>query len=395
MTRHMLFAAFAALGVPLLSKADITYQETLTITGGAATSMMKLAGAFSKDAKKFGEPMVTTVSVKGNRMARDSADRLEIIDLDKETITNIDKTHQQYSEMTFAEMRDAMNRAAEKAKENAAKHPQQPAPSASASEPKVETQFEAHVRKTGATKQISGLDTNEIILTLTMNMKDKASSQEGNLGVTNDMWMASEIPGYAEVKDFQKRYAEKLGQIFSQSSLAPVLQQIGGSQAMKTLAQESAGLNGVPVLQVMRMGTSVNGQPLPAASEAPLPQSNPNGDNAASQAISQAAKQAAVQETSSRVSSTLGSSLNTALGGLGGFGRRKKATSPTSTSTQPASQPSTATTTSDAQSAATAGVLLESTTSTGSFSEQVNDSAFAVPAGYKLIKPAGALARHP
>jgi hypothetical protein len=387
MNRHMLFAAFAALGVPLLSKADITYQETLTITGGAATSLMKLAGAFSKDAKKFGEPMVTTVSVKGNRMARDSADRLEIIDLDKETITNIDKTHQQYSEMTFAEMRDAMNRAVEKAKENAAKHPQQPAPSASSSDPKVETQFEAHVRKTGATKQISGLDTNEIILTLTMNMKDKASSQEGNLNVTNDMWMASEIPGYAEVKDFQKRYAEKLGQTFSQSSLAPMLQQIGGSQAMKSLAQESAELKGVPVLQVMRMGTSVNGQPLPAASEAPLPPSNPNGDNAASQAIAQAAKQATVQETSSRVSSTLGSSLNTALGGLGGFGRRKKATSPTSTSTQPASQPNTATTTSDAQSAATAGVLLESTTSTGSFSGQVNDSAFAVPAGYKLIKP--------
>jgi hypothetical protein len=45
--------------------------------------MMKMVGTFSKAARQIGDPIVTTVMVKGNRMARISKDRSEIIDLDK------------------------------------------------------------------------------------------------------------------------------------------------------------------------------------------------------------------------------------------------------------------------------------------------------------------------
>jgi hypothetical protein len=72
------------------SFADFRYEETTRITGGAIVGMMKLASAFNRDAKQTMAPTTSTVLVKGDRMARINPDRTEIIDLDKETITNID-----------------------------------------------------------------------------------------------------------------------------------------------------------------------------------------------------------------------------------------------------------------------------------------------------------------
>jgi flagellar motor protein MotB len=40
------------------------------------------------------------------------------------------------------------------------------------------------------------------------------------------------------------------------------------------MAKEMSKLKGVPVMQVMRMGSTANGEPLSAASEAPLPASS-------------------------------------------------------------------------------------------------------------------------
>ena len=97
-------ASLAALAAaPLL--ADFTYQETSTITGGAVMSMMKVVGVFSKQAR---EPIVSTVSVKGNRMLHKSNTHATVIDLDSQTITSIDFQKKQYSVMTFEEMKQAL-----------------------------------------------------------------------------------------------------------------------------------------------------------------------------------------------------------------------------------------------------------------------------------------------
>ena len=68
------FTGLAMAGSLLLSPslvfADYTYQETTQITGGSMVKMMKMAGAFSSQARKAGEPVVSTVYIKGNRMAK-------------------------------------------------------------------------------------------------------------------------------------------------------------------------------------------------------------------------------------------------------------------------------------------------------------------------------------
>ena len=69
------------------AKADFTYEQTSKITGGMMAGMMKFAGAFSKQAR---EPMRSTISVKGDRMAMASANHINIIDLAAETMTDVD-----------------------------------------------------------------------------------------------------------------------------------------------------------------------------------------------------------------------------------------------------------------------------------------------------------------
>ena len=52
--------------------------------------MMKTVGVFSSQARHIGDPVVSTIYLKGNRLANVSPDNIQIIDLDNETVTEID-----------------------------------------------------------------------------------------------------------------------------------------------------------------------------------------------------------------------------------------------------------------------------------------------------------------
>src|ERR1700679_3587154 len=172
--------------------ADFTYTETTQITGGSMVGMMKVAGGFSKQARQMGGPMVSAGGHKGNRMAHINPDHTEIIDLDAETITNIDTLKKQYTVMTFEQMRQQIAAAAAKMKEEQQKAGQ-PAPQQPST---TDVSFQIQVRNTGQTKDVSGISTNESILTMNMDATDKSSGQTGSLAITNDLWFATEVHGY-------------------------------------------------------------------------------------------------------------------------------------------------------------------------------------------------------
>jgi len=338
---------------PTALRADFSYTETTQITGGALIGVMKVAGTFSKQARQAGEPIVSTVMIKGNRMVRSNPQRTEIVDLDKETITTIDHVKKQYTTMTFQQMRQQIDDAVKKAKE------QKQADTAS-NPSDTDVSFQVKVRNTGASKDVEGISTNESILSMSMDATDKKSGQTGSLALTNDMWMAPEVSGYDEVRDFHKRFAEKLGSVFTESlSPAMLASQPGAGKAMADMVKEMSKLKGIPVLQVMRMGTTTDGTPLPAASEAPLPQTkSPEMPSA-----SQVAKESAT----SAIASSLG------IGGFGGLSRKKKPADP-----PPAE--------SDKTNSPTWAVLVESNTQMAGFSQaSVDLSKFDIPAGYKQV----------
>jgi hypothetical protein len=316
-------------------------------------------------------------------MARVTQDYADITDLDAQTVTHIDMTKHEYSVITFTQMKEAMQRALDQAKAEQAKA-SAPPPTASqpVKDPNVQLGFKAHVRKTGATKQVSGIDTNEVILSLAMEGTDTSSGQKGELGITNDMWMAPDVPGYAEVRDFERRFAIETGSTLTTGpDLTGVVQQAQSSEAMKAMAKEMSQVQGVPVLQVMRIGMTMNGQPLAAASEAPLPESDsgPSARDALGAQVTKTSEEIAAQEASQRVRGALGNSLGSAIGGLGGFLHKKK---------QPAPQETAAATPSPVSSGASApqsAVLVESTTELGNFNQHVDPSLLKVPAGCKLV----------
>ena len=352
------------LATPSFLFADYTYQETTQITGGSVMSMMKMAGAFSSQARKAGEPVVSTVYIKDNRMAKVSTDSIEIIDLDKETITHVDALKHTYTVMTFEQMRQQMEQARQELQKRQAEHANDaPAPNPDAND--VKMSFDVKVRKTGAEKQISGLDSKEAILTMTMNATDQKTQQTGSMAITNDMWMVPAIPGYDQVRDFYKRMAEKMGPEMASLGLdlsKMLAQNPGAGQALGDMGKEMQKLDGVPVMQIMRMGTTANGQPLPAASEAPLP---PDASPAMPSA-GDVAKQSAASALTSHF-------------GLGGFSHKSSKNDP-----PPSNQNSNQNSTTPLP---TAAILMESQTTTSKFSsDPVDSSHFDVPAGYKQIQ---------
>lgn len=341
-------------------RADVTYTETTQVTGGSMLSMMKMAGAFNKQARQVGEPVISTVALKGNRMAHISPDHTEIIDLDAETITNIDMLKRQYTVMTFAQMKQQIEAAAAKMKEQQPKSQ----PETQQQPSTTDVKFQVHVRNTGQSKDVSGLNASESIMAMSMDATDTTSGQTGSLAITNDLWLVPQIPGYDEVAEFYKRFALKMGTVFS-SAINPAMlaQYQGASKGMADMAEEMSKLKGTPVLQVMRMGMTTDGKPLPAASEAPLPPP-PAGPAMPS------AGDVAQQSASSAIASKLGGF------GIGGFGHKKKADPPPADSDP--------TTTAAAQQ--TSSVLVETSTQMGGFSRTVNDASFAIPAGFKQVQ---------
>jgi hypothetical protein len=354
------------LAAPASMLADYSYQETTQITGGSVVSMLKMAGALSSQARKAGEPVVSSIYLKGNRLANVSADSIEIIDLDKETVTHVDVAKRTYTVLTFQQMKDQVANARKQMESQPAPKPAAQPAAPPANPDNVQLSFDVKVRETGATKVVSGLDAKEAIMTMTMNATDQTTQQTGAMAVTNDMWLVPEVPGYAQIGEFYKRMAGKMGSMTAGIGMdlsKMVAQTPGASQALTDMGKEMQKIKGVPIMQIMRMGTTINGQPLPAASEAPLPPDNtpamPSGSDIAK------------QSAASAITSHLG-----ALGGFGGFGKKKQAAPPPA---DPA--------TNSANATPTSSVLMESQTTVSTFSSaSVDESHFAIPAGYKLIQ---------
>jgi hypothetical protein len=113
---------------------------------------------------------------------------------------------------TFEQMKQRMEEAQKKAQQQQAKgkpsHPQ-----GGDAQP-LKMNFKVSVRNTAAPKKVAGLDTKESILSMELEAADQQSAQKAGLAITNDMWLAPEIPGYSEVRDFNKRLALKMGMVF-------------------------------------------------------------------------------------------------------------------------------------------------------------------------------------
>jgi hypothetical protein len=316
-------------------RADYSYQSTTQLTGGSMYTMLKALGPLAHGAR---DPIVTTNLIKGNRMATIAKDRTTVIDLDRETITEIDTAKKQYSVITFAQMKQAMEDAVAKSQQQKDK---------AGADSNTEASFKVSAKATGQTKTVGVLPAKEMVLTMTMEATNKDNGQSGSLDITVDSWLAA-VPGYEEVKEFHRKMGEKLGYAFASGMSQIAMTQPQSLQGFAEVAKEMNKVEGVPVQSTAKMGSAGSGDASsPAAGSQQQSQSNSGGGL-----------------------------TGAALSRLGGFGRKKN--------DQPKDQDQPA-----AAGNSSSGSLVETTTEMGSFSSgPVDAGKFEVPAGFKKVDPA-------
>lgn len=229
-----------------LAFADFSYDSTSKITGGTLLGMMKMAGAFSKDARKSLDALPSTITVKGNRLIHKTADVASIIDLDQETITTVNYAASTYSVMTFAQMKQAMDDMAKKMQQRGG-----------GADPDA-MQFDFKVNDTGQQKEIAGENAHQVIVTMAIQGQDAKSGQKGGLDLTTDMWLASGVAGYGEIREFYKRMAPKLAWT---PGGVPMMNRPDMQKAMSQLYAQGSKLDGMPVQQTIKMGGVMDGMP--------------------------------------------------------------------------------------------------------------------------------------
>jgi len=345
----VVFAAVAVLGTGCLW-ADFSYEQTSRMTGGMMAGAMKVVGVFSKQAR---EPIRSSVLVKGNRMAQVTDRGTQIIDLDRETITEIDHNRKTYSVITFAQMVEALRQAEARMKSEQGAE-------------QADVSIKASVSETGQSKQIAGVNAREVVLKLEMEGTDKKSGQRGVFMVmTADMWMGQHS-GYKEVRDFYQRMAQKLNWTPGGGFMAQ-----GRSEMMRGMAdlqKEAAKLEGVPVYQVTKF--TLQGAATPEGQEP-------------AQQQPQAQPPQVEQPERPSAGGALGR-LGGRLGGLGGLGRRRKSEPEAAPQPKAAPEPAAA-----PQQGQAAGALMELTTELTGFSNAAIDpSKLEVPAGFKQVESA-------
>ncbi len=345
--RRIALVLVAGLWSGACLRADFSYEQTSKMTGGAMAGMMKFAGAFSKQMR---EPMKSTVAVKGDRMANISSTSIQIIDLSKETMTQIDPQKKTYSVVTFAQLAEMMNNLNSKMRDEKGNEVQ-------------DLTFKASVKQTGQQRNVAGFDARQFILTMEMEGTDKKTGQKvAAMTITSDMWLASGIAGYDEVREFYKRMAQKVTWGPGMGMMAPA----GSQKGMAEMVKEMSKLDGVPVYQVVSMGAP--GMQSGAEGQAPPPQQ----------------QQQAQAEEKPSAGGALGKLAGGRLGGFGGFGRKKKQEEqpPAEQQQQQSQQQQNA-----PASQGAPGVLMEMTTELSGFSTAAVDaSKFEIPAGFKQVE---------
>jgi hypothetical protein len=222
---------------------------------------------------------------------------------------------------------------------------------------------------------VDGQGAKETVLTLSMDATSTTdANQKGSLAITSDMWLIADAPGYDEVKSFNMRMAKELAMDTEMNSMTALLStQPGAGQAMADMKEEMAKMAGIPVLQVMRMGMTANGEPLPTPSQEAAQTPPANSEKAA-------------ENNKPAQDNSVASSLGGMLGG-GGFGSLMRHKSKKNAQNSDTASNGTAQNAS-AQNGGTTppGVLLETSTHRSNFSAgSVDTASFEVPAGYKQV----------
>ncbi|MBZ5528796.1 MAG: hypothetical protein LAN71_12955 [Acidobacteriia bacterium] len=344
------FLCILLLGGAMPARADFHYSEISKMTGGTLMAMMKVLGPFGGKSSNLSKPITTEVSLKGNKLRRESSDgRIHITDLDGRRFIEIDAKKKTYSEMTFEEMKAAMKKAQEDAKKKMEENPKHA---------NAKMNVKVSVTAGEGTREILGKTTHEVKARIEMEAEAtgnpeaaRRSAQGGSIVTTSDAWVAPGIPGHDELLRFYQRMAKEIDWVPPSSiQIDPQV-----SKSMAELQKNQGAFKGMPLLSYVSMG-------MEGAAGAPAA-STPEPKHSSSSRES--------------VPTTPGGAAIKGLGGL--FGKHKqKEKEKEEAEAQDSKNP---------PPPSTPGALMELTVEVTSFSsDSLPASLFTVPAGYTRVE---------
>jgi hypothetical protein len=169
---------------------------------------------------------------KGQKMKTDSGTTATIVDFDAQTLTTINNTQKTYTLRKFSELGEDVAGA---------------------------DNVQADIKETGQHKTINGFNATQMMMTVQMDMQGMKAQME------MEIWVSPDVPGGQELHAFHQRNASKFPfAAMSQGGNS------GMRAAMANLQKKMAGLNGVPVLEVIhiKMGGDAGAQAGQAAQAA-------------------------------------------------------------------------------------------------------------------------------
>lgn len=372
--------ALVAVASPVLADVTITSKQSSEGLGGFGNTNSTSTRIVAKDRAVNEDESEYTGRFK--TFAGGKQKSTQIVRLDRGVIWSVDADKQQYSEMTFEQMREVMNRATAEMKKASAQMEQAKLDAArEAKDADVTMTFDTDVKHTGARQAIAGLPCEQVVITSISKAKDaKTGAEGGSLKFTVDGWYSKEMPGGSDVLAFDRAYAEKLGLDQFARQFSPAASAMYGD-AMKEMAKKLEGL-GYPLKSTFTVENVQSEETRKQMAEARAAQKHAQAES------EQQGKKAESEQDAADAAGIATSDGDGLKGKLGGFLGRKLANKASKKVQEKATAQA-----DKAAEGADSGILLRSTTEVVSISSSPAAAArFEVPAGYKKVeaKMAGA-----
>jgi hypothetical protein len=211
---HSAFIFGCVLGAcAQIASADVTTQQRISIDGLGGLKIANMSGT-------------TTTIISGERSRTETTFQLEskivrlfargaggphvdIVRLDLDKIDHLDVAKKEYTETTFAQLRDQMQKVMGEA--GAASHREEPPPTSIDDSQCEWSDPKAEVKRTGEKATLAGYDAERLTITASQACKDKQSGQVCEFVLSLDEWLAPKFAASAEAQKYSRAYAQKMG----------------------------------------------------------------------------------------------------------------------------------------------------------------------------------------
>jgi len=208
-------AAVAVFGMTLgfagAIRADVTIERSTSVEGVGAMALGNMSGTsktiISGDKSRTDTETKMASKVVGFLARNAAGPSAEIVLLDQDKLYHLNMNKKEYTETTFEQIREQMQKTSDQMNSNQEKQP----PSAVDQSKCQWLPPKASVNKTGEKAQFAGYDSERVTITASQPCQDKDTGSICEVALVLDEWLAPGFVESGEVRKFYSAYAVKMG----------------------------------------------------------------------------------------------------------------------------------------------------------------------------------------